>query len=145
MRLQGHEIVWAWLDFLSNLHSKLLIGICMFWHSEINDLISDIGVNIIMPTCTSHTASWSNTFIYYYDCSIFIFTTSRIPCLSSEDIKLETVLPVESQLRCHAGIHPIRFSNDNSCYNLPAPLCLYAVHLSPTSSPLSSEGLLLCV
>ncbi|XP_076445234.1 inositol polyphosphate 5-phosphatase OCRL-like isoform X2 [Babylonia areolata] len=34
--------------------------------------------------------------------AIFIFTTSRIPCLSAEDMKLETVLPVESQLRCHA-------------------------------------------
>ncbi|KAK7107287.1 inositol polyphosphate 5-phosphatase OCRL-like isoform X2 [Littorina saxatilis] len=34
--------------------------------------------------------------------AIFIFTTNRIPCLSSEDMKLETVLPVESQLRCHA-------------------------------------------
>ncbi|KAL8583253.1 hypothetical protein ACOMHN_043088 [Nucella lapillus] len=34
--------------------------------------------------------------------AIFIFITSRIPCLTSEDLKLETVLPVESQLRCHA-------------------------------------------
>lgn len=34
--------------------------------------------------------------------AILVYTASRIPCLNSEDLKLETVLSVDATLRCHA-------------------------------------------
>lgn len=43
-------------------------------------------------------------------CRILVYTASRIPCLNSEDLKLETVLSVDATLRCHAGLFETLFN-----------------------------------
>ncbi|XP_041351900.1 inositol polyphosphate 5-phosphatase OCRL-like [Gigantopelta aegis] len=68
---------------------------------------------------------WTRTDVYLAlvenkgDCALFLYTSKRIPCFSSDDLSVDSVIPVDQNLRFMAsGVSPSRQGQENKDFSM---------------------------